>query len=854
MYAPRSVDPTEATVLTPAAGAPHSDKFLVASIDGVSDANGTYKPYLHDSIIGRRGRIELLKRKLDVGTLTAKLIDKTLASGDNLTRWWSAFFGDVKGRPMGRLKIEIDECLDHTATSPTWSRFATMELVGTKLEQKNVIVLSLRDRVETLKMRTFVGQPHASLSYVAQPTLLPIGFRKSDYGKLAKTLPLTGITNNLINVSGTAYTPSGERGVTLDAASSSHELNIITKNLFDIAPPGRIGVGTDLANVFVLTIVPQYTTTLRCRLKQTSGGASGTEGDYKVGAIGWRETTNGPGQKPHYQLRALMLKALETTDVGYAAIPAAGVSCEIHLYNDGEAARERPLLLNDVDPATYIQDLCAGYFSQLYRPPMTLPTGKSYGDPIQTVTTNGVSSLVGTRPKMRLAVTKPSSVIDEIERVCLENNWAPYVDANGRLNVVDLTLPTSFGAVDTITDADVVEEDDPAWEHDPTQAVRLVKMKRYSERIVSPPEIWQSDDEYPELKGLGLVDETAHPLENLYIGSIDFGEEVLHLDARGYRSMEGEEYQAQDRAVYYENKLVELGNEFARPFGYGLTTIPLRCRRTTVINNITPGAVRKLDVDVIPDPATHKRGGRVIVRVLEKSEDGPEISLLLAFLASDTVADTPTLGAPAQETGNTWTGATTAVTVNAAGHPVQVRYAITETSVGTVPADDSPLWTIAGVQRGTGTFTIRQLWPGKRVWVQGRSFPLENTSAYTPSAWVNAGGTGRVDMATIPAPSLLAASSVTDKTALLTWTNGASDVGIEILLMTPVGDVRRRIAMLDPGATRFALRNLSPSTTYRAEVRHAIGMFYGTGVTVDLTTPASGATTAPAITRHQIIT
>src|SRR5690242_12121599 len=92
--APRSVDATEATTLTPIGGAPHSDPFVVSTLAGLGGA----KPYLHD-VGGGTGTIDAVQKNTTVGSRTIALRDQRLtAGGSNAVRWVTAFFGDASGR------------------------------------------------------------------------------------------------------------------------------------------------------------------------------------------------------------------------------------------------------------------------------------------------------------------------------------------------------------------------------------------------------------------------------------------------------------------------------------------------------------------------------------------------------------------------------------------------------------------------------------------------------------------------------------------------------------------------------------------------------------------------------------
>lgn len=844
VYAPRSTDPTEATLLTPASGAPHTDPFRVATISGVSG----YQPYMMDGPSGRRGRIDLLSRRLDIGTLTVTLIDKTTTAGDNLTRWVSAFYGTLPGKPPSRLRVEIDECLDFSASAPTWTLYFTGEIVRQGLQQKNLWQITVRERTEALKMRCFVGTPHSSISYAAHPTLAPIGIRNSDYGQIKATNGFTGETRTPTYATA-SYAPTGEIAVFLDEDSIFHELNVLTTNLLEsIAPHGTVTVSDVATGHQRVSWVPNFSGKCRCYL--THAGGSGV---FRVGAIYTEFEQHLTGR-----IVGFALKALDSADAGYLAAPAASTAVTVHLYVEEDVAPERPLFLNDVDPVTLLEDLCAGKFGTIYRYPQKLGASKSYGDVARAVTTNTASfnAVRGTRPTARFIVTEPASLIDWAEKnILIPYHLALYLNKSGEVCLVDLRMPNSTSGIATLTDTDVVEEEDVAWEHDPTQAILRVDVTRYADRRREASEIDQSTT--PTLTDAGgLVEERAFPMESIFVGSIDYGDNSFAIDARGYRSMEGELVGSQSRSTYMDAALAELAAELQRPFGYGLTTIPLTCRRTATVTALNPGSLLIVDVDVVPDPGSWKRGGEQLCRVIEYSEDGPYISLRLAFLSTTSAVGAPSLAAPAQETGNTYTGVTCAVTVNAIGHPVVVRYAVTETSVGTVPADDSTTWCYATLQSGIAfirastTVRIRGLPPGKRVWVQGRSYPVDDYLRL-PSAWVNAAAPGYVDTAALPAPTALAAVA-SDKTCALTWTNGAADLQVQILLATPTSDPRVVIRTLPASTARVTLEDLTVSTTYRAEVRHVLGEHPGAGVTVDFTTTAA-STTAPDLKAFLVV-
>src|SRR6266702_2732380 len=119
IYAPRSVDTTEATILTPPGGAAHSDAFKISTINGLAG----WKPYLLFSPRGRTGRVDMLDRATDTGTMSFDIVDVALTPGINGIRWMTTFLGNTNGDPqLGGLKCFAEESTDNGVT---WTAFWT---------------------------------------------------------------------------------------------------------------------------------------------------------------------------------------------------------------------------------------------------------------------------------------------------------------------------------------------------------------------------------------------------------------------------------------------------------------------------------------------------------------------------------------------------------------------------------------------------------------------------------------------------------------------------------------------------------------------------------------------------------
>lgn len=276
IYAHKSVDNTEATVLTPIAGGAHADQFKVSTI-----ASAGFKVYL-DLPEGRRGRIDPLSKKTDVGEITIGILD-VRAGGvtDNLTRWMTAFLGDVGDQhQLGGCKVVLEES---TNGGSAWSNFFTGRVASIKLRGKLWYDLRIRDASENLKGDIFVGKPHPNIASYAQLfSQMPVGMIKA-YGHIPLTTPLQGATDNLDSTQGFTH-------ITVSAAMRARIDDTVTDDLwstadgFILGPGFPIGAGTN---------PKRFTGTGRVHVKRLDTLA---EGDFRLGAIEYSPTAlSGPG-------------------------------------------------------------------------------------------------------------------------------------------------------------------------------------------------------------------------------------------------------------------------------------------------------------------------------------------------------------------------------------------------------------------------------------------------------------------------------------------------------------------------------------------------------------------------------
>jgi len=929
IYAPRSVDTTEATVLVPAAGAPHTDPFKVTTHPNLAG----WKPYLLPPR-GRRGRLDPLSKHLDTGELAFLIVDqRTTAGGSNLVRWVTAFLGDVNGNPawMG-LRVFVEESLNDGAT---WSSFWTGSIHTARLNSKLQFELATRDRAQELRYKVFVGRPHLDAAG-AISALLPIGITKP-YGVQPAVTPLAGtvVQNTTVTFQGLSYQVAGVR---LSAASVSRLDNVVSDNMFQLGN-GPARITNPSGTLYIPNSIPDDRSRMRGILKRLDTGqqgefrvgfmnmsptirggrlrsieavvltelrppagvATGTPlvnngGGYVIGTKviatdGWTISITGivkagdlvrfTGHTRHYTVQAdansngsgqatLSLEPGLTVAVadnealsvvgepGFMKMPPNTTSVELTLVGDAPVSKTNPLLINDIHPVQLWKDIYDGHYSRLWRRAEAVPVGQSPGDPVRTVAydTAKFAILIAdlSFPKVRFVITGPESMSAFIESaICQPYQLGYYLDADGKVVPVDLRLPTSLGGILTITDADLVEVPGNAvWEQTRDSAIARADVTYYEDIAIAPADFLASPDFGPSggpVIANALIAQIEHPLSVLDLGAAQLADTVVAINARGARFMAGDPtIDGLVRARWVEDKLYGFTQHLRQPWGFGGQKAVLQCRRTAN-TNAKPGDLRLVDVDALPDPATHLRGGVRLMRCLEPSEDGVDINLRFLDVAVNIVASVPSLAQPVQMAGNTRHGASTTVTLNASSEPVEVHYAVTDTATGSAPAEASALWTSAGfLLRMAGDVTVTQIPAGQRVWFRGRTVPASLKQLKLPSAWALAGGTGRVDLATIAAPSAPAGSLQTAKSFRVSWTAGDADLMTEILLATPTTDPRIVIGRALPGSTFFNIPGdidgtvLVASTTYRVGLRHvALDGSVSAEVTVDIAT--TGVTT-----------
>jgi hypothetical protein len=783
VYAPRSIDPTETTPLTPVIGASHSDQFVVTTVQGIA---GT-KPYL-DIPSAKTGTIDPLNKRTTVGTLKVRIFDpRVTAGGSNAARWVTAFIGDGQGANyLNGRKVRVRwKGNPGDAYEDYWTgRISSVELDG-----KQWVGLTFRDQSKDLDAEVFVGAPHTSVSAYANLTqIAPVGLLQS-YGTASMfplTTPLVGKVTTF---------PSGTDphfSIVLDLTNGDTSRTLVTQAIGEAVRASTAGSSNKRTPGQPIVYV-------------RAAGTADPWVAYQFGNIGRISTSSIPSVDAQ-------------PFAGGAAMPANGSTVEFYIVLDAEPSESRPLLINDKNPIDFISDLAAGYFGKL----------DSAGAPIRAVAVNA-SSITAAKTysylPWRKRVVKKRKLVEELEEVCRAYHLAYYLNESGELCVVNLRRRATTASVRTLTDADLESPDSNlTWQQSADEAVTSVLGTAVVERLLqntelpkpnspltSGPEEFKAetfwhigkggssflkytvDGDFPDIPG-GRVVEAVSDVLVPFIGprAADVRPSTQKIEVAGLRagvSADGNAYELApsggSRLVAIRAHFAEVAAEITGPYGLGPSTIDLVCRRGSANARATRrGEYVALTFTTLPDPATNLRGGPRLGLCLSRTDDGQIIRLKFLDAGAEAVALIPTLGALAVVDSNNRVSVTVPITRNAAGEAVRLRYAITATSVAVQPTEDSPLWTSVPVVTTLDlTVPIGGMPYGKRIWIEGRSEPTAGLGFKLPSAWASPAGPDFIDTPAMGAPSALSVFGPAAAATLARWTNANNWSDIQVMLV-----------------------------------------------------------------------
>lgn len=791
VYAPRSQDATEATIIAPIGGAAHSDGFKVATMSGVAG----FQPYL-DLPTGRRGRLDLKTRRTDQGQIAVRVLDKRIGTAND-QRWGTAFLGDSAGRPrLLGCKTLLEESTDG---GTTWANYFTGRINSVRLDDDLWLELQLRDMSSELNYEVFGTRPASTISYAIEPLISPVGV-PSAYGLLpvasryAATWGTAGVLRTITLATG--------------ATGFSRADNIITRALVpgSIPPGGKDNV----------PVQPGL------RVRFTAGSTANKEAELVA-----VQAKGGSSIAPNFKVATFYVKAVSSTsDPYYVALPnsgdtadAATLTCEVRQAAPPTTETSTPrIILADVHPVTVWRDLLDGEFSRL-----SAAGAVTRSFPYDT---SAFTTLIADTsfPLCRFVIDRPAKLQDWVEEHILRPfGLGMYLNASGQVVPLDLRPPQSTPSSSTITDADLVTETRLAWEIDREEAITVLRVKTQTDYPLNVAALYLGDP-IPDFSAALF---TSAETEWVYpsFGNSDLGERTETIPAAGLRDFAGEMVTAgsavQSRTEWVRSQADAVQLFFQAPYASGPMYVTLPCRRTAN-TDIQPGGWIVCQATKLPDPGSNERGGDRLLRCIERTENGLTRTLRCVDAGPGTIATAPTVATPAQEASNTKHGITVTVTLNASSEAATLWINATDTSTGSVPSATDAGWRLvtpvgqtSPLITATGSVTVRNLPSNRRIWVRVRT--ETGSTKKLPSGYAFPAGTGYVATAAGTAPSGLAAGTVTTKSAIETWTVGetgwrtmlrrfgaasqaAADAGTPVAhALLPAGTARYDLVGLDSG-------------------------------------------------------
>ncbi|MFO0447872.1 MAG: hypothetical protein ACK52I_04130, partial [Pseudomonadota bacterium] len=449
IYAPPSVDPTEATVLTPPATAAdgtaraHSDPCQVATIPLAG-----YQPYLGIPTI-RWGSINPVTGAADIGYCNVPVFDVRTGSA-NAQRWWSAFLGDATGRSaMLGCRAVLEESTDG---GTSWASVFVGRVQGRSLDDVLTYGLEIREPAERFKAQAFVGRPHSAVTYAWHGQVWP-PYRALRHGAIPQVNGLMG-------------TVTGSGPWTLTNVQVDPARNLVSEAMAAIGvASAEWGSGTALYRNY-LTFNTSAARPYQLRARSDSGREFGVSRiDFVRSVVSGRNV---------WRVTSMNLNTLPVGTVGYTASAPDQGGYKLVTSPWAAPTEDVPLQIADVHPVRLWRDLLLGYFGVLNEDG-TVPAGR--GVAINTAAFTAAESWP--LYPVRAIVSEPAELGEWVQKHLLEPNRLSYhINGAGEVVPVRLSRVTSVAGLPTITDAELLAQ--PSWRESAAGAVERVDVTAQS--------------------------------------------------------------------------------------------------------------------------------------------------------------------------------------------------------------------------------------------------------------------------------------------------------------------------------------------------------------------------------------
>jgi hypothetical protein len=834
IFAPRRLDPTESTPLTPIAGAPHAEPFRVTTCPDLSG----WQPLL-DRVDGQTGRWDPLTKVVETGEYTFRVVDRRLGDG-NAMRWVTAFLGDTGGtpRPVG-CRVALSRSEDGgTTRTLQWSGLVTgFSLDGSRLAYRiTTRDLSQRLAADAFDQSPWLGPvPGGAIDDVMDlftfaPVLLPA----------RPPMPAAGMSDRRLELRVAAIVQ--DRAVVEVVGDREAADNLVTRALLTgVQLSVRVETAIGLARVAAWGT--QDRDGLSPQLEVWTGPNGGARSArYQVVAIDAVGRERGSRKAPDVALRVatMTIAVSPASEPLFAALPTVGATLHAIVVpgRAGAASKDMPIVLRDVPVLRLMRWIAEGRFSRRLT---TVSGSRLAGVPCDLAAFAAAESSFDRRPAINVLIDGTKPIREALEAlICRPYNLAYAFNSAGQLYPIETRFSGRVGSggspfVATLTDDDVDTSDIPTWSVSSSDAIPGVEVKyRVLTQTAGQDERLDTFALVPA-GALGAVVATTRSLIVLFGRYGETGTQLHVIDAPGLGyfttpqlasdaaqlAVGSLDTAAAERDVQREARAT--AESYRQPFGSGVTMLRLSYRRTAAALAVQPGSFALIQHDVIPNLSTNLRGGSRVVQCVSATDRGARIAIEWLDLAADVVPDPPAaLSATLDSSERTAPTLSITTAPNAAGHSVFVSLCATSTAESVRPADTDPRWTFCD-RVPTASTSLFSVEPGRRHWLRAASVATSETG---PTRWSGYRyAVAPIDVPPLLAPSALTRSALTSRRAVHTWTLTA---GMERALV----DVLAEVYDADPGSTPavpMIHTTLSPGAT-SAELFLEPGRWYVVGV------------------------
>lgn len=738
------------SILTPRAGAPHSDPFQVTT---QANPPAPWKPYMSRPN-GWRGRLDILTAHSEQGEVTVSLADARIGI-NNLERWVSAFAGDENNfSALKHCRAFLEESFDGgTVWTPYYTGVVHIQTIEDPKTAGPRYDLVIKDPRIQEHRKIFVGIPHRTITYAMPAPVFPIGVpvmknRTSNRGwnGLVSTQPAyfrtraTTTGSFILQVqwvgqysSGTVKRRRGKFLLSTELASLADRVEEntsraravngkICENLrILMRPVGSTGAFTQVY------VSPQPNTVV--------SGSIAYDGASEVSPI-WIDNQG--------YVMAVGATMLPTGHADRMALVNA-TTYEGYIVNAGPPRRGSPLLIDHVNNIQLWRDIQAGLFGHMG------DDGEPIADAVsidESVATLFEDSFVST--DLRFLITEPQDQQAFCEQqIFIPSGIAARTNRDGEVELIYTRLREIATGV-VITPSTL-----------PSAACVSIR-KSLGQKILGGVTIKGVTYGFTDELDLELKEEERTRQENKSGAFFDapgggvYSREtkITFLGARAHQVGEAPHeinvlgieppklYPGfdLDSIVYdQEVKIVQgsshqLFHTLARSlldwFEDGAGEVTLVCRRISEVEALDQGDFIVVDADEIPNPSSNVRGGPRLYMILEREENFQEVRFILLDAGPNQSPVAPTIGAISL-VGSPQTNPQVTVTLNANSDRALLEYAVTDAAVVVLPETG---WLVAALLDATDTVQLTEPLDGQKIWF--RASTLRTREQSVPSGWV----------------------------------------------------------------------------------------------------------------------